>query len=273
MESKPVSGPSWRSRRVLLLRKAPRCSCLTQPFSASHRPKQEHQEGRRIAPVPPARRPFRAAPWQKSRRRSCPGRDWPGIGSGRGRTTGSRARGNSRAAGARRRESPPSCPISMSLACSSRLTQLLNGPADAPPALCRAGRRENAGRHSVGGDFLVVRQIVRRIVRGAESGDVELLQDAVGGQFRAGQLLVGLLPDARGALLHRAVRRCRSSVSVPGGSNDRADCAGCAARLPPRLGISPAARRRRCRIVRPRRWPASPAICNGRLPARSQRGS
>ena len=38
IESKPVSGPISFRRRVLLFRRAPRCNCLVQPFSASRRP-------------------------------------------------------------------------------------------------------------------------------------------------------------------------------------------------------------------------------------------
>jgi hypothetical protein len=48
MESKPVSGPSWPKRRVLPLRRAPTCSCLVQPFSASRCPKK-HQVGGELA--------------------------------------------------------------------------------------------------------------------------------------------------------------------------------------------------------------------------------
>ena len=44
MESKPVSGPSWVSRRVLLLRSAPRCSCLVQPLRGVEPAEEQHHE-------------------------------------------------------------------------------------------------------------------------------------------------------------------------------------------------------------------------------------
>jgi kynureninase len=40
MESKPVSGPSFASSRLLLFRSAPRCSCFVQPRAASQRGSQ-----------------------------------------------------------------------------------------------------------------------------------------------------------------------------------------------------------------------------------------
>ena len=105
----------------------------------------------------------------------------------------------------------------------------------APPALCRdekqAGRRCQS---RFAASRVMVPQIVRRIIGGADVSDVEFFENALGGEFRCGELVVGTFSKCGPRSLRRGIRRCRSSVSVPDASNDRADCAAYEARLRPR---------------------------------------
>ena len=276
MESKPVSGPSCCSRRVLLLRSAPRCSCLVQPFSASSRPKNSimneancalllRRSGlRRAAPCrrssaatlseqKSAKQWFR--PWSESRPpmrvevvvalvRRASRNDWKlrdlDVG-GRGEPVHPRVE-------------------QAGLVDVERLVRA------GRPGNTRVPRPECANR-------LVLGQVVRRVVGGAKRLHAELLQDAL--RASAPAWPVSRWPASRCAARwsRRAARRCRSSASVPGGSSGRAGCAACAARCAPRPGTSRRARRRRCSSARPRRWRAWRATCNGRLPARFRTGS
>ena len=92
--------------------------------------------------------------------------------------------------------------ISRIAAAASRSTQGLNTSGRCTLSAL-SGRK--AGKTCVprprGRDRLVARQVVGRIVGGADRLHVELAQDAVRAQFVRGQQRVGLLPDARGAAL------------------------------------------------------------------------
>src|SRR5258708_10759395 len=74
-----------------------------------------------------------------------------------------------------------------------------------------------------------------------------------------------------GRKLHTEVDRFRSTASVRGASSGKAGCEVYAEQSAPRRGIFRIARHHQCRIVRQSHWPASRAICNDPLAAKSQK--
>ena len=72
MESKPVSGPSCLSSRVLLLRKRAEMKLLGPALFRVQLPEKQHHEGGKLRLFLRRSRLRPFAPWQKSRRRSSP---------------------------------------------------------------------------------------------------------------------------------------------------------------------------------------------------------
>ena len=163
-------------------------------------------------------------------------------------------------------------PISTPAASASRSTHSLNGPAGAPPAPCRAGTpaaRASAGRTPRARGGAPDRPSDRRSCR--LSVTLNFLRMPCAVSSGVASLLIGLLPDARGAgfieqfvnaevalqfQMRPVIERIAQRVRHGGG---------------PGLELLKRRRRRRCKSARPRRWNASRAICSGRLPARFQR--